>query len=179
MPAVVRAAVSEGRLYELNPTFESDPVRRAMLLHPTVASVLRGPDRHPRMFRLQADLETFVKGERLAVSTVPFSHGTAYMGLLSPEKAGTWEVRSRDPQPGIRVLGRFAYKDVFVAFTWRLRSRKHPDWPNQTPLGDKNSFEYQLALIEVEERWADVFPGREAITGSDVRELLSERYHLV
>jgi hypothetical protein len=131
------------------------------------------------MQRLRADLETFVKGEEIALSMVPYEHKTAYMGLLDPEKEGTWAIRSRDPSPGIRVFGRFAAKDSFIALAWRLRSRRDDRWPSQRPLGDRESLEYQFAQIEVAERWSALFPKHEPITGSDPSDLLSDKYHCV
>jgi hypothetical protein len=163
----------------LRPVFDSDPVKRVILLHPELASLLDDPQGGNRVQRLRADLETFVKGEELALSAVPYEHKNAYLGLLAPESDGTWEIHSRDPAPGMRVLGRFAQKDCFVALGWRLRSRRDPRWPDQRALGGRNSLEYQLAQIEVEQRWSELFPEHKALAGSDISELLSDKYHCV
>ena len=44
------------------------------------------------------------------------------MGLLAPREDAFWDIRSRDPRPGLRVIGHFAETDVFVALVWRPRS---------------------------------------------------------
>lgn len=175
--AAMRAAIDKGQLWPLNPTFDSDPVKRTILINQDIAVLLENPER--RMQRLRADLETFVKGEEVTLSMVPYKHKTAYMGLLSPESEGIWEIRSRDPSPAIRVLGSFALTDVFVALAWRLRSRRDHRWPAQRPLGDRHSLEYQFTQISVLERWSAVFPEHKPITGSDPSELLSDKYNCV
>ncbi len=43
------------------------------------------------------------------------------MARLAPEEDHGFDIRYRDPKPGIRVLGNFALTDVFVALTWRFR----------------------------------------------------------
>lgn len=171
--------VESQRLFKLERTFASDPGSRVMLLHPELATLLEEGLTDQRIGRLQADLEMFVMGQELALSTVPYEHRTAYMGLLAPEAEGTWEIRSRDPKPGMRVFGRFVQKDCFVALGWGLRSRPDARWPHKQPLGDRNSLQYQLCQIEVLQRWAELFPGHDPLTGSDIDELLSEKYHPV
>ena len=150
-----------------------------MLLHPELSTLLEAPRADPRVQRLRADLEAFVKGDELALSVVPYEHKTAYMGLIAPEHEGTWEIRSRDPTPGMRVFGRFPHKDGFVALAWHLRSRPDDRWPEKRPLGDRNSFEYQFAQIEVEQRWNELFPDYQSLAGSDASEILSDKYHYV
>lgn len=176
---MIFTAIKSRRLFILKPVFASDPVQRVLLLHPELAALLAGGLTDRRIGRLRADLEMFVKGQELALSIVPYEHGTAYMGLLAPEAEGTWEIRSRDPKPGMRVFGRFAERNCFVALTWSLRSWLDARWPDKQPLGDRSSLQYQLHQISVQERWAELFPGHDPLTGSDINALLSEKYHLV
>lgn len=175
----MRVAIDSGRLDVLKPVLDSDPVDRVMLLHPELTSLLKSSHADTRVGRLLADLEMFVKGQELAVSAVPYEHKSAYMGLLAPELEGTWEIRSRDPKPGIRVFGRFAQKDSFIALGWSLRSMPDARWPEKRPLRDRNSLQYQFQQIEVQERWDELFPDHDPLTGSDIGELLSRKYHLV
>jgi hypothetical protein len=178
MHAAMRAAIEGKQLCPLTLTFDSDPERRVLLINEEIANLLNDHE-GGRMQRLRADLETFIKGEEISLSVTPYKHRTAYMGLLSPEGEGIWEIRSRDPKPALRVFGRFAIKDVFVALAWRLRSRRDARWPDRHPLEGRNSLEYQFAQIEVLERWRALFGERQPIIGSDPGELLSDKYHCV
>ena len=175
----LREAVHEHRLWPLKPEFDSDPIKRVMLLHPELHTLLKGSQNELRIGRLSADLEHFVKGGEVSVSVVPFEHKAAYMGILDPTGEGTWDIRSRDPSPGIRVFGRFASLDTFVALTWTLRSRSDPRWPSKRPLGDKNSTEYQSIRAEVEKRWSTLSLGHNHISGCNVSELLSDKYYSI
>jgi len=84
------------------------------------------------------------------------------MGLLDPASEGTWEIRSCDPNPGLRVFGKFAYVDTFVALNWEPRSV----WVAQKrPLGTGKSLEYQIAMIEANQRWDAVLPDLTPLTG--------------
>jgi hypothetical protein len=40
----------------------------------------------------------------------------AHIALLENRQDEVWEIRARDPKPGIRIFGRFSEKDVFIAF---------------------------------------------------------------
>jgi hypothetical protein len=118
-------------------------------------------------------------GQEIAVSVVPFEHRTAYMGILDPVSEGIWEIRSRDPNPGMRILGRFACKDTFIAFDVRLRSRRDPRWPDFVPLGGGKSLQYHFAQLDVLARWDALFAQFSPICGDDASVLLSDKYHIV
>jgi len=57
-------------------------------------------------------LEQFAEGQSI---------DPAYLKLLAPARDAVWEIRSVRPAPSIRVLGRFAEYDVFVATNYALR----------------------------------------------------------
>jgi hypothetical protein len=66
-----------------------------------------------RYGRLRADLEVFTTLSALYPK---------YAYWLSPKRDLVWEIRSVEDVPSIRVLGRFAERDVFVALTIEDRS---------------------------------------------------------
>jgi hypothetical protein len=70
------------------------------------------PVMEERIGMLEADLETFLDGTELH---------PRYLFLLSPTREAVWEIRSPRPDPSIRVLGRFAAKDVFIATNYAFR----------------------------------------------------------
>lgn len=70
---------------------------------------------------LSVDFESFVSGDPISVARNPRKAKTAYMSQLEKSFERTWDIRSREPAPGIRVLGRFSEKDTFIALHWDLR----------------------------------------------------------
>ena len=155
------------------PEFDSDEVVRSILLHPQLKADIseRIETWGSRVGRLQGDFESFIKGEHITLSMTPFQHKTAFMGLMDPIAEGTWEIRSRDPNPGLRVFGKFPCADTFVALTWEPRS---VSLGRKRPLGDRHSLEYQVALIETNQRWQRALPGLEPLTGGTYRDYVSE-----
>ena len=169
----LESAVADGRLIRFELEFDSDERKRSILLHPRVWSEIYGnhPDFRERFGRLRADLEMFVRGQHIRMSMTPYQHKKAYMGLLAPPEEGVFEIRSRDPKPGLRLLGKFPCTDVFVALEWAPRSVK---WKDRPPLGDGKSLEYQMAIIETHQRWANSLPNLSPVTGENIHDYISE-----
>ena len=94
-----------------------------------------------RCQRLRANLEEFIKGETLTVALTPYEHACAYMGRLDRPIDEVWDIRSRDPKPGMRVLGRFSERNTFVALHWWLRK----DFTDRR--------EWRFAVNETKGRW--------------------------
>src|SRR5689334_23804797 len=108
---VIRERLAERRLFELSPSMPSDRHERTMYLSEQVNALIEGPwDGQKwanRCMRLRGNLDEFLKGDELTVSLEPYNHDTAYMGRLDRPIDEVWDIRSRDPSPGMRVLGRF------------------------------------------------------------------------
>lgn len=173
----IRDAVHFRRLVVLEPEFASDTVSRTMLLHPEIANDLARAHSIPRMGRLKADLESFILGHEITLCMEPRKHRSAYMGLLEPTSKGTWDIRSRDPRPGIRVFGAFADRDIFVALHWMPRSKPLPDFDKFPLRGNEN--ETQFAMIEAETRWSHALPGLSPKTGGTPDDYFSEKFRPV
>ncbi len=173
----IKRAIREKKLFYLELLMPSDTVRRTMLLHPDVKQSLDGPwvdvSHERRMRRLQADLEAFVVGQHITMCLAPFKHRTAFMGLLNPPENRCWDIRSRDPSPGIRVFGCFAKRDVFVATNWCPRSRSQ-DWSKKKALGPRDSNEWRDEIMMCRERWKEVFDREQAIKGNDVDDYIAK-----
>ncbi len=170
----IQTHVQEGRLQWIEP-LNDDPVERLMAVSDDIWSLIEGPwpDRsiERRANRLRADLEFFVQGQKLAMSLIPYHHGTAYMGRLDRPEDEVWDIRSRDPNPGLRVFGRFAEPNVFVGLTWRPRSVK---WLSQNPMRAGNSLEYHLEILKCQQRWSELFPDTSAIHGNTIYDYITE-----
>jgi hypothetical protein len=168
------------RLHWVDPVFTSDPVVRRVLVTPEIWNLIDSPPSRyqARCDRLRADIESFVTGDEIAVSLTPFQAGGAYMGLLAPPQDGVFEFRSRDHSPGLRLLGHFADRDLFVVTV--IASRSVP-WPPvmMGPLGSQNSPEWAAAINAANAAWRRLFGPFKQAYGGDIRDVLSGKYHLV
>lgn len=150
-----------------------DPVVRTIFLSKDLRVLLDGPwgDRSTerRVGRLRADLESFIKGEQIGLCLRPFEAGPAYMGLLDPPADGQFDIRSRDPQPGLRVFGGFPETDVFVALTWAARQ----------PLGVRGSREWRDECVRCKVAWRNLLHPYTPKTGTDIHDFISRNVFLV
>jgi hypothetical protein len=177
----LQRAVARGELAYLPMRLDSDPIERAMLLDDEVKELLSGPFRdihhERRIGRLHADLETFVTGGEVSLCFTHHRHGKAYLGLLDPPGQATWDIRSRNPGPGLRVFGRFAATNIFVALTWRPRS-KHVAWSSKDPLADDNLL-WRIAIHDCEEKWNRILPGEVPVAGTRAENYVSDHFIVV
>jgi len=113
---LIKARVEERMLFPLRPKAAGTTSRRALFVSEALWALLETSHPDPKMEErlgfLQADLETFAEGAKLH---------PRYLFLLYPAREAVWEIRSMRPQPSIRVLGRFADTDVFIATNYALR----------------------------------------------------------
>ena len=178
----IAEAVRSEALYKVRLEFPSDTVRRRMWLHRELRAELRvvyeeeGEEAQKRLASLEKDFESFVKEEHVLMGLKPFNHKNADFGLLSPVSKGLWDLRSRDPGPGLRVFGAFIGVDAFVALSWAPRSI---GWGGKRQLGNADSIEYQIALLEAEERWNAALPNSSPIVGKLAHEYVSRNFSVV
>lgn len=158
----IAARVNEHRLFALPPLMPPSlgVALRHIFVSPEINALLNGPwrDRQwmERCVLLRAHLDRFSQGAVIPVAARPFKKGaTAYMRQLYRWREEVWEIRSREAKPGIRVLGRFAETDVFVALTWH----KRPD------LHGPESREWRNAIEGCKTEWRNLFPAYDPKTG--------------
>jgi len=97
------------------------------------------------MGMLRADLDRFLENGRIIVGHRRSRH--AYMKRLDPGRDEVWEIRSRDPDPEIRMFGRFAETDVFVGTACLDRDY----------LGDENSRQWRDEMVRCITDWRNLF----------------------
>lgn len=174
--------LEDERLCLLEPTIPSDPVERVMLVSPEVWGVINGPwpkvKWERRCSALRADLEAFIRGDEISLSLTPYKADTAYMGLLDPPADGVWDIRSRDPAPGIRVLGQFAKRDLFVALVPAARSVE-VEFLTRGPLGEGQSDEWAAAIKECRAAFRKLFYPLLPLRGDNPSEYVSQKYDVV
>lgn len=163
----INARIDEGRLFRLKPLNEKDNKHRAVLMSVEINRLVIGPwpdgPSGIRCARLRADLESLITAENITVCWEPRKARNEQIGRLCPVRDEVWDLRSQDPAPGLRVFFRFAEKNVFVALTCAPRSIPVP-WLPRLPLLD--SREWRRAIVECRNRWRNLFPAHEPISGS-------------
>lgn len=173
--AAIKRHVRNGRLFPLEMSLESDRVLRGLFLSSEMKKLMEGPwtsaQCGSRVSRLQADFESYAKGESIVMSLEPFAAEDATFGRLDAPDDEVWDLRSRDPSPGLRVFGRFAAPNVFIAFDWYPRSR---NWNGKQPLGDRHHQLWEIAKRNCQEQWSNLFPNYEALNGDQVQDYVTE-----
>jgi hypothetical protein len=101
-----------------------------------------------------ADLEAFVEGIALH---------PRYLFLLFPAREGVWEIRSMRPDPSIRVLGRFADVDVFIATNYALRHE----------LGGWRSRAWRDVKLSARTVWTNLFHTYRPIITTNVHDVVT------
>jgi hypothetical protein len=153
----------------LPPLFASTEAVRIMIVATDLFSELQ-PSAWPynetgrRLGRLRADLDRFTANDRISIALFPQNKPkTAYMARIKPVSNEVWDIRSTDPNPGTRVLGRFSEKDTFVALVWDFHENlKGTAWGR---LGEK-------CLQE----WTKLFPNYAPHQGSSASDYVSSNF---
>ena len=168
---VIADAVARGQLFRVEPTLESEPMDRAMYSSAEVNLLITGPwvdevDEF-RCGKLRMDFDRFVEGRRIPVAfDNPYRKPKrTYLSRMHPVDDEVWQIRSRAPKPSIRIFGRFADRDCFVALNWRLRRE----------LGGPGSQEYRKEIRNCLSAWRRIFPSYDALTGNSVNDYISEK----
>lgn len=116
---------------------------------------------------LRAQLDDFTNGDfPVAVARHPLSRKNSYLKRLKPQRDEAWEIRSWQ-EPPLRLFGRFALKDIFIALNWARREE----------LGDLATPEgkaaWKVAIAECGHHWNTLFPAYEPLTGDLSRDYVS------
>lgn len=150
--------LQEGRLHQLVPLARTAPRLRLMYLTSEVFDVLNRPrtitEEIERYAQMEADLGEFVTSRTL---------DPKYLFLLSPVRDSVWEIRTVRPEPGIRTMGLFAARDLFVATNYASRDEL-PGW---------NTPEWKNAKKRARTEWRNLFPGHDPMQETDVKKLVT------
>jgi hypothetical protein len=162
----INAHVEVRKLFGLGPAIKGEEIKRDLIVSAEVLSMTASENwsMHDayRLSKARGDLDRYSAGRRISVMPYPKPWpATTYLKRLDPVTAELWEIRSCDPKPGIRVLGRFADKNLFVALCWDFHEfLKGETWD---PLCDR-------CLDE----WRKLFPNRGAHGGTNAYDFVSE-----
>ena len=103
---------------------------------PDIWQMLTGPwsddSEEYRWNQLRAYFDFFTEGRLIHIGR------SGYMRPLDKRREEVWEIRSPRPRPSLRVFGRFAERDVFVATNWAerklLKGRGSREWRDEIEL---------------------------------------------
>ncbi len=143
----ISAAMAGARLIRVVPLLPGLGSPRVLLLTRTLDQLMSqnmaaaDPAISSRWWKLRADMDHFVTGGYV---------NDKFLKPLTPARHGVWTLKSVRPKPGLRVFGRFAAPDVFVA-THVCERRQ---------LKGKLSLEFELAKLDCEREWDLVFGKR-------------------
>ncbi len=162
----IRQACERELLFLMTPTLPSDSMVRHLYISKEVKEYICRPTKAEavRRGKLREDFDRFITGKRLSVSMNEYNHKDAYMARLSPADDEVWEIRSRAPKPGIRVFGRFAGKDSFVALFCRFRKN----------LGGAESREFRKAVRKCKQAWEQTLSNCDPLYGSNIDDYISK-----
>jgi hypothetical protein len=150
--------MQRGMLFPVLPKARGSTIRRAMLVSERLNAVLTSPEGNQewerRVAELQADLEVFVEARTI---------DPKYLFFLYPPRDAVWEIRSARNNPSIRVLGLFAWKDVFVATHHALREA----------LGGWESREWKREKRTARAEWRRLFPTYDPKMDINVKNLVT------
>jgi len=161
----ILALVRSGSLVPLSPKHPSDSTVRPLLLRPSLfQDIVRGPwdDERERIrvsVVLRADMDEYVTGQPLLVTLNNRKDGKGFLKRLS-DVDEIWTLRSKK-KDGIRVFGRFARKDTFIATHWEYRRfiKNRNDWAME-----------EARCIDI---WQNLFQGTYPHTGTKVSDYVS------
>lgn len=157
---------AEGRLVQLPHTLLGLRTPRLIYLARDLFDELMGPWsgdplKSTQMGILRADLDRFLEEARIIVGHRRSRH--AYMKRLDPGRDEVWEIRSRDPDPEIRLLGRFAETDVFIGT--RCLDREY--------LGKEHSRQWRDEMVRCGSDWRKLFFPYAPLTNRSLHEYIS------
>lgn len=177
--------IKEDRLFLLEPVFGSVAAKRSLLVSSEIQRLINGPwptkRWEERGARLRADLESFASDGEISVCTDPHLASVEDLGLLAPAEAGIWDWRSRDPKPGLRLLGQFVEKDCLALLIPAMRSSvcDPPDFVPRGPLNDAASDAWREAIADTSKLFRALFHPYIPVPGGDIRNVLSGGYHSI
>lgn len=162
----IRARREEGRLVLMQPLVPGPHVRSLFAEESLFRDIDDGQRQLTgtlayRVGQLRSDFDHFSAGGTTVVGYG--TENTCLFKQLDPRAEEVWEIRSRNPKPAIRVFGRFAEADCFIATHWCLR----------TDLGGPDSREWATEIRRCKAEWKKLFPTYDPHTGTSANDYIS------
>jgi hypothetical protein len=150
-----------GRLFPVVSYAPGATTRRALLVGEELWRRLSGPwdtvEDETRFMTLRAYLDVYTEGR-------PITPG--FLFQLSHRGEEIWEIKAPRPRPGLRVFGRFADIDIFVALHYASRDA----------LGGWQSRVWRDAKEICKSEWRRLFLTWEPFSGNSIHEYVSNAF---
>lgn len=165
----IQECIDGGELLELLPFITGAVCLRRVLVNHDVLNFLTTQRRIPQILAKKAidarvALDSFTRGAELTVAMDPFDKPPeTELARNKDVQDAVWDFRIRDPRPQVRIFGRFATKDTFVALHFAGR----------------DNLNFPRAVKNTVQQWIDLFGDLEPVTGDNIDDYLSGNYQLV
>ena len=158
----IKRSVENQQLVLLQPTLPGSSMKRFIFAVLEIMTLLYGAwtgrEQEIRWKRVCADLEWFIEGRLIVVGD------DGYMKPLDPAEDEVWEIRCVDPDPSIRIFGRFSETDVFIALGHHCREE----------LEEKGSVEWAAAIRACKADWRKLLLTYPPHSGTSIHDYSSE-----
>jgi hypothetical protein len=166
---VVRAAMDR-EIFLIPSEFLGEECPRTVFATLEVAEMVLGPWEDTRDGRRHKSargvLDHFTEGGFLTIAQDPFRKDSqAILARVDPVDREVWDFRCLDPNPGIRILGRFIGLDEFIALTWDYRENFDEFWATK--------------IDECLDEWKRLFGDIQPHSGGDIGEYISFNFDTV
>lgn len=170
----IRACVTahEGkRLFHLPLLLPGEYAMREMIVSKEVSEAVTPPwpENYEALRRsgFRGELDAFTQGDEFSVAEDPFKKpGHTMLARVHPVSDEIWDVRSTDPNPGIRGLGAFGGKDFFIALTWNYREN----------FKDEDADYWTDEIERCKAKWSELFGSVPRFKGASLDEYISNYY---
>jgi len=166
----IREHVQKGSLFEiahrdLRASSALD-YRRWIFVSPEIEKEMAARVNEFTFRKLSAQLQNFIMGRTIPVA-LKHDHEQAEWARLNPAGNEVWETRVRHVKPELRVIGRFAQVDIFVALHlyegWQLKGKTAWD----------------AAKARCQTDWAVLFPHTSPVFGSNGNDYVTTNFTLI
>lgn len=168
----IASRVVEGRLRVLGQAMPGTSEKRRIFAVPSVMEMLDGPWTTSLLGRragpARALLESFIRGDQIVGRMPPSKDVHTVIALLDQAVENVWEFRVGNPRPGMRILGRFAEQDTFVATNWVNRE----DFRDPAT-GQDDSRKWRDEVVRCKTIWTHLFPSYNPFVGSTLHDFIS------
>lgn len=158
----IKVLERDSRLFRLRPPtlLPDQREKREIYVSEEINAKILGPwsdkSEEYRSGKVHADLLAFTYKHMMVVARNPRQGGASDMSRLVPPDREVWDIRCIDPKPGIRILGRFAEKNLFIGLTWEIRLY----------LKNFGSREWRNAIVKCVREWSLLFPAYSPLMGN-------------
>jgi len=157
---ILKERCDEKVIFPIDPSLSGDPIIRTLFVSAEINTMLQDNAEGEVWSEVRAIMDTFVSGGLISVG----HKATSRMAFLKPKKnESVWEIRATKPKPGIRILGQFIEKDLFVALVWGYRK----------DLKNYNSIAWKRIIRNCKVEWRKLFEPYEPLMGETYNDYVS------